>query len=688
MFGYKNKNEISINPKKGELKESDNSLGIVDEPITNRLDDLLGIQKHSDALSKFIQHTQTPITIGIQGQWGSGKTSLLQSIKNDLANDESILQIWVNAWESSLLSNPEESFIKIINEIIQELFKGDGGLQKKKNLRSSAQNVFRGAIRIGASVAGGTVGYNVIDELMGNEEPGIKQLRKELESAVHEINTRETNPFERIVIYVDDLDRIEPKDAVKILELLKNIFNIKSCIFVLAIDYQVVVRGLKDKFNGASEDEREIRSFFDKIIQLPYMMPVSQYTIGKYIMKLLEDIKFAQFSKMSIEEKDNQEQLLTKIIQYTTGFNPRSLKRLINSLSLINIFSSMSDDESAGFNINDFISSDYEANLLFAIVCIQISYPSIYDLLTTEPNILNWDENFVFNQIPQDKFDRGNLEVALNKIKETQSEDFDEEWEENLFKICFYKEFEKSKVHDISRALSLIKDEIILSSNNNNAKPNEEMINSLGDIISYVLNKTSITNVTATNKVVVVDKEKRGLDRSQDQKDKNNILWEQIYNQLGYYKKRKKESMWGGHRKKYPPIAGKNDTTFSADFTFHLDGTMGITFPNNNKIEQNFFVANKLKQMKDHLEKRANIKLNFDVKEGREKQYIAIENEVWKNDFKSKHNLDKWYKQTKKEPVLIGLPEESWDELIHYFDSIVPIFDTVFSEAIEKIIHE
>ena len=102
------------------------------------------------------------------------------------------------------------------------------------------------------------------------------------------LEKEKTNPYEKIIIYVDDLDRIEPKDAVQILELLKNIFSVPGCIFILAIDYQVVVKGLEHKFGKQTpENEWEFRAFFDKIIQLPFMMPMGQYDIGNYVTSLL-----------------------------------------------------------------------------------------------------------------------------------------------------------------------------------------------------------------------------------------------------------------------------------------------------------------------------------------------------------------------------------------------------------------
>ena len=59
-----------------------NTIGIVDEP--NKSEDTLDIGRHAAALTKFIKHTATPMTVGIQGEWGSGKTSLLNQIYSSL----------------------------------------------------------------------------------------------------------------------------------------------------------------------------------------------------------------------------------------------------------------------------------------------------------------------------------------------------------------------------------------------------------------------------------------------------------------------------------------------------------------------------------------------------------------------------------------------------------------------------
>ena len=55
-------------------------VGIVDEALIQGGEDALKISSYKDALTDFIKRTDTPMTIGVQGEWGSGKTSLLNQI--------------------------------------------------------------------------------------------------------------------------------------------------------------------------------------------------------------------------------------------------------------------------------------------------------------------------------------------------------------------------------------------------------------------------------------------------------------------------------------------------------------------------------------------------------------------------------------------------------------------------------
>ena len=69
-------------------------VGIVDEPTPGgRSKDTLDIYRHADALTEFVKYTSTPMTIGIQGEWGSGKTSLLNKIYHSFCGSKSRFKI-------------------------------------------------------------------------------------------------------------------------------------------------------------------------------------------------------------------------------------------------------------------------------------------------------------------------------------------------------------------------------------------------------------------------------------------------------------------------------------------------------------------------------------------------------------------------------------------------------------------
>ena len=93
------------------------------------------------------------------------------------------------------------------------------------------------------------------------------------------------------LIFVDDLDRLEPRLAVTLLEALKNLFDIEKCIFVLAIDYDVVTFGVEQKYGSKNMANRNIgQDFFDKLIQVPYRIPMSKYDIQGMVMDRLKKI--------------------------------------------------------------------------------------------------------------------------------------------------------------------------------------------------------------------------------------------------------------------------------------------------------------------------------------------------------------------------------------------------------------
>ena len=100
--------------------------GVIDEPVNylKEENDKLGINDYAKALTNFIENTETPMTIGIQGEWGSGKTSLMNLLWKELEGEKKntkIESVWINTWEHSLLKTPEETLISIVGDITNQI---------------------------------------------------------------------------------------------------------------------------------------------------------------------------------------------------------------------------------------------------------------------------------------------------------------------------------------------------------------------------------------------------------------------------------------------------------------------------------------------------------------------------------------------------------------------------------------
>ena len=171
---------------------------------------------------------------------------------------------------------------------------------KDSKIKEASKKLLTQATRLGVAATMGRAVSGIADEMLISADSTIRELKNQLSDVISKINLMQ------LIVYIDDLDRINPPDAVAILELLKNVFDLPQCIFVLAIDYDVVVKGLRSKYNEQSSDnEYKYRAFFDKIIQLPFQIPTGQYSIGDYVSQLMEEINF--FSEDDLNKKDLRE---------------------------------------------------------------------------------------------------------------------------------------------------------------------------------------------------------------------------------------------------------------------------------------------------------------------------------------------------------------------------------------------
>ncbi len=464
---------------------------ITDKPIARLEQDSLNIQKYANSLSKFIRNSDTPITIGLQGEWGTGKTSLMSLLLEDFNADgkeREIATSWVNTWEYSLFKGASETTPAVLSGMLEKLRDENSDIWTIKDVAADkvkkATKFLSGlANQVIANQTGINVKEAARDSSTEKNVAHIVEIKNLIASIINELIEHSKNKIQKVVFFVDDLDRIPPTDAVEVLESLKNIFDIPKCVFILAIDYDVVVKGLESKFGKKTkENEREFRSFFDKIIQVPFTMPVGAYDITTFLKTKLNDLGV---EPVFIEASIGQ---ITKIVRYTVGNNPRSLKRYLNTFSLINQI--MDDDDENEKDDNNII-------LLFAVLGIQVSYPQIFRLLTQNPDYLSWNEKF------------GNkIGLDLSKIKENienvgESELTDETWEQIIWGFCQEDPYLKVKCFNILELFNFLRE--LSCKNDLNEEWNEKLkedvtkYNSLKEKLyerlSSVLEFAAITNV-------------------------------------------------------------------------------------------------------------------------------------------------------------------------------------------------
>ena len=457
---------------------------ITDIPKRAQEKDTFGIEPYEKGLIRFIENTNTPITISLQGEWGSGKTSLMNSLKKNLCDKDcrKFHSIWLNTWEYALMKDTQTTLIDIITGLIKEtskIAKVDDSTAKKLLAKVgmfgkvAAKIATKTAVDQVARGSGGEVADAIFSE-KGNST--IAEIRNELETIIDDCIKKDNK--EGFIFFIDDLDRIDPPVAVELLELLKNIFTLESCVFILAIDYDVIIKGLEPKFGKFTEaNEREFRSFFDKIIQVPFSMPVTSYKIDSFLKESLININY-----LTAEHCKNKELIkrITEFANLSVGTNPRALKRLLNSLSLISCINVAKEHNEEDDQLNE----ELELLVNFALVSIQIAYPLVYKLLTLHSDFGNWNEKVAIQM---------NLKELDNNSKEKlkQSEEFDEEWEQVLFRLCENDYYLKKKALNISRLLNGLKIYIM------------EKNESVEDTIDYVISLSSVTNLEAFDKPVV-----------------------------------------------------------------------------------------------------------------------------------------------------------------------------------------
>lgn len=363
--------------------------------------DKLLTNQYAQGLASFILGCQTPLTIGVQGAWGSGKTSLMRMVESALSNSKQPkLLSWFDTWQYGALGEDEALGVQLLidlNATLMEVLRTDADAQrlgsKISKMLNSVYGFARKAGRVGKALAAGVASFATNDlvngEVLMSDADGndggarvsLSRIRELFQKLVGEYVTKAGGPDSgaRMVVFVDDLDRIRPGRAVALLEVMKNFIEIEHCVFVIACDQEVVREGVRERFGIA--DRRKEDAFFHKLFQVPFEMPVDAYDNTRFLQDYVRTLLNPTTSITTKTKKINDDRAteiamrVNDAVTLAIGTNPRALKRFFNLSDLLLCVDMHRIGESPTSKIN---TNDADiASVFLALVAMHTTWPDL-----------------------------------------------------------------------------------------------------------------------------------------------------------------------------------------------------------------------------------------------------------------------------------------------------------------------
>jgi hypothetical protein len=330
----------------------------------------LKFEAYASALKNIIEISDPQFSIGIFGGWGSGKTTLMQAIKKKL-NDQTV-SVWFNAWRYEkeehliipLLDTLRDALVTWAeaaedNAAIDPSFK-DRAIKAASTISKAARAIFAGmAIKASLPVVEVSLDANkaVAEWRQGNIEVDRKDAESP-QSAYHasfkalqdSLSEFTQHGEQRIVVFIDDLDRCLPVNALQVLESMKLFFDLEGFVFVVGLDQKVIEASINWNYRLSSSSDASAAGppidgaeYIKKLFQVPFNLPaVSSGQLGDYLEAVF----------WNADEAGNDQVSLLRSVQPhlealvgNSEMNPREIKRYINSFILQKLIRPELDDD-------------------------------------------------------------------------------------------------------------------------------------------------------------------------------------------------------------------------------------------------------------------------------------------------------------------------------------------------------
>lgn len=342
-----------------------------DTPIKKQEEDLLHRKNFAKRLGKSILDTQTKegYCIGLYGPWGSGKSSVVNMILEEInsiteeSNDKPII-MYFNPWNfSSSEQLLQQYFLMLANEFST---RKDKGLNLIGNEIKKYAGMFDLFGDIGKLIGtGGKIFGSYINQNNINNDNDISR-QKEL------IIKRMKEQCQKVIIVIDDIDRLSNDEIKLIFQLVNAVAKFPNTIYLLAFDKEIVARALTEvqQYDG--------EKYLEKIIQVPIEIPeVSNDYLWETLFVRLNEV--LSNHKGIIYEQEYWGEIFSECVSKYI-YNIRDIVRLIN---VLNVKADMIGEE---VNFAD----------LVAITIIELKLPKLYRWIKANPTRLVGGDNESF----------------------------------------------------------------------------------------------------------------------------------------------------------------------------------------------------------------------------------------------------------------------------------------------------
>ncbi len=369
------------------MKERPESLIFPDIPIRDKSEDLFSFAAFAKKVASHLlsYRGSESFVIGVSGSWGSGKTSLLHLLEKELTEQSSHKHdsskpviFWYSPWlignRTALLAD-FLLFIcsKLVSEtrgecwIINYFAKAKNQYWDYRNFRKYAKAISESDKRSDfVERVTNSVGIPIISDIWDLLKSSVKVIRLKpdvtnLDELRNSASVALEKQKQRIIVVIDDLDRLEPEEIIAIFRLVRSTALLPNITYVLSFDADQIVNLLQNRPSAKNP------SFTDKIFQLVVSVPqIEQKFLRSYLQENLNNIIKASLTEVLDDETRAKRMsfALKEISNLSILKTPRDVNRLINSFAL---------------GIQGVEPSVIELSDLLLRCAIQLKFPNVYE---------------------------------------------------------------------------------------------------------------------------------------------------------------------------------------------------------------------------------------------------------------------------------------------------------------------